>query len=172
MHSRLNRNLHGLMRQLDPDAALRAAHPGRRKMLEVACEAERTAGELAKWCRISPPAASQHPKVLRQANLIVVRSEGNRRFYRVQSQQMAKLAALSTASGGTSSHYFTERLPEPGKGGGGNDQLRVRGPVLVLPASIEDVFAMFVEPEPLIRWIGVSADLDRWPATDSKGSDQ
>lgn len=34
---------------------------------------------------------------------------------------------------------------------------------LVLPASADAVFAMFVDPELLIRWIGVSADLEPWP---------
>ena len=83
------------MSQLDPEAALKAmAHPGRRKMLELVWEDERTAGDLARQCRMSPPAASQHLKVLRQANLIAVRSEGNRRLYRVQARRMAELAAL------------------------------------------------------------------------------
>ena len=31
---------------------------------------------------------------------------------------------------------------------------------LVLPASADAVFAMFVDPELLIRWIGISADLE------------
>ena len=83
------------MSRLDPEAALRAmAHPGRRKILELVWEGERTAGELARRCRMSPPAASQHLKVLRQANLVAVRSEGNRRLYRVQAERVAELAAL------------------------------------------------------------------------------
>lgn len=34
---------------------------------------------------------------------------------------------------------------------------------LVLPAPPEAVFAMFVEPEQLVRWIGISADLEPRP---------
>lgn len=34
---------------------------------------------------------------------------------------------------------------------------------LVLPASAEEVFAMFVDPDLLIRWIGLSADLEPRP---------
>ena len=83
------------MGRLDAEAALRAiAHPGRRRMLELAWDGERTAGELAKRCRMSPPAASQHLKVLREANLVTVRAEGNRRLYRVRAEKVAELASL------------------------------------------------------------------------------
>jgi DNA-binding transcriptional ArsR family regulator len=83
------------MGQVDVEAALRAiAHPGRRQILELAWEGERTASDLAKRCRMSPPAASQHLKVLREANLVAVRAEANRRYYRVQTEQVAELAAL------------------------------------------------------------------------------
>jgi uncharacterized protein YndB with AHSA1/START domain len=34
---------------------------------------------------------------------------------------------------------------------------------LVLPAPPETVFAMFVDPEQLVRWIGISADLEPRP---------
>ena len=34
---------------------------------------------------------------------------------------------------------------------------------LVLPASAERAFEMFVDPEQLVRWIGISADLDPRP---------
>lgn len=63
-------------------------------MLELAWDGERTAGELAKRCRMSPPAASQHLKVLREANLVTVRAEGNRRLYRVRAEKVAELASL------------------------------------------------------------------------------
>ena len=34
---------------------------------------------------------------------------------------------------------------------------------LVLPAPAERVFDMFTDPRQLIRWIGISADLQPWP---------
>ncbi|HEX9864619.1 MAG TPA: metalloregulator ArsR/SmtB family transcription factor [Acidimicrobiia bacterium] len=83
------------MGRLNPEAALRAiAHPGRRRMLELAWDGERTASDLAKRCRMSPPAASQHLKVLREADLLAVRTAGNRRFYRVRAEKVAELASL------------------------------------------------------------------------------
>jgi DNA-binding transcriptional ArsR family regulator len=75
--------------------ALRAiAHPGRRQMLQLVWETERTSTDLARRCRLSPPAASQHLKVLREAGLVSVRAEGNRRYYKVRAERVAKVAAL------------------------------------------------------------------------------
>ena len=34
---------------------------------------------------------------------------------------------------------------------------------VLLPAPAEQVFAMFTDPRQLIRWIGISADLEPWP---------
>lgn len=77
------------------DDALRAlAHPGRRRMLRLAWDAERTAGELADACGLSKPAASQHLKVLREADLVAVRVDGNRRLYRARAERLAELRAF------------------------------------------------------------------------------
>jgi DNA-binding transcriptional ArsR family regulator len=76
----------------DSQAALRAfAHPGRRRALEALTQAERTSGSLAELCGWSRPAASQHLKVLRQAGLVDVRADGNRRLYRARSEGLAQL---------------------------------------------------------------------------------
>lgn len=66
------------------DQALRAlAHPGRRTMLRLVTEEERSAGELAAAVGLSSPAASQHLKVLRDAGLVSVSQMGTRRLYRL-----------------------------------------------------------------------------------------
>jgi uncharacterized protein YndB with AHSA1/START domain len=39
---------------------------------------------------------------------------------------------------------------------------------LVLPASIEEVFAMFVDPALLITWIGITAELEPRPGSASR----
>ena len=80
---------------VDGEAALRAlAHPRRRKMLVLAWDRECTSGELARGCRLSRPAASQHLRVLREAGLVSVRSAGNRRLYRVRVDRLAELRAM------------------------------------------------------------------------------
>lgn len=74
------------------EAALRAlAHPGRRRVLEALARDERTSGALASECGWTKPAASQHLKVLRDAGLVEVRSEGNRRLYRARQQGLDEL---------------------------------------------------------------------------------
>ena len=80
---------------LDGEAALRAlADPRRRRMLELAWDRECSPSELAISCQLSRPATSQHLKVLREAGLVSVRLEKNRRLYRARADRLAELRAL------------------------------------------------------------------------------
>jgi len=79
----------------DSEAALRAfAHPGRRRVLELLARDERTSGSLAAECGWTKPAASQQLKVLREAGLVEVRADGNRRLYRARQKGLAELRAF------------------------------------------------------------------------------
>ena len=69
------------------------AHPGRRRMLELVMQRERQAGELAELTRMTQPAASQHLRVLRQAGLVEVRRDGQRRVYHVNFAALQTLRA-------------------------------------------------------------------------------
>src|SRR5579859_3596025 len=83
------------MALFDGEAALRAlADPRRRQMLELVWDHERSPSDLATRCQLSRPATSQHLKVLREADLVSVRTEGNRRYYRVRAGRLAELRAL------------------------------------------------------------------------------
>jgi DNA-binding transcriptional ArsR family regulator len=83
------------MASFDSAAALRAlADPRRRRMLELAWDCERSPSDLARSCQLSRPAISQHLRVLREADLISVRLEGNRRFYQVRADRLAELRAM------------------------------------------------------------------------------
>jgi DNA-binding transcriptional ArsR family regulator len=74
------------------EAGLRAlAHPGRRRALELLAGGERTSGALAQACGWTKPAASQQLKVLREAGLVAVRADGNRRLYRARAEGLAEL---------------------------------------------------------------------------------
>jgi DNA-binding transcriptional ArsR family regulator len=76
------------------EEALKAiANPRRRAMLSLVWDEERTATEIAKRSALSKPAASQHLKVLRDAGLVHVRAQGNRRFYRSDPVRVAELRA-------------------------------------------------------------------------------
>jgi DNA-binding transcriptional ArsR family regulator len=63
-------------------------------MLELAWDHERSPSELARCCQLSRPAASQHLKLLREAGLISVRLDGNRRFYQARAERLGELRAM------------------------------------------------------------------------------
>jgi DNA-binding transcriptional ArsR family regulator len=62
-------------------------------MLRLVRDGERTSSELADAAGLSRPAASQHLRVLRDAGLVHVRVDANRRFYRADLEQLAALRA-------------------------------------------------------------------------------
>lgn len=77
------------------EAALKAiAHPARRRLLQLVWDGERTVGELAAEAQLNEPTTSKHLKVLREAGLVTVRIDVNRRFYRVDPDTVAELAAF------------------------------------------------------------------------------
>lgn len=77
------------------DEALRAiAHPGRRAMLRLVWDVERPATELANAAGMSKSAASQHLKLLRDAGLMTVRVDANRRLYRADLERLSEIASF------------------------------------------------------------------------------
>jgi len=68
-------------------------HPGRRAMLRLARDGERSAGELAAAAGLAPSAATPHLKMLRDAGLVHVRVDAKRRLYRVDLQRLAEVRA-------------------------------------------------------------------------------
>jgi DNA-binding transcriptional ArsR family regulator len=69
---------------MDSFAAL--ADPTRRRILELLGSGERAAGAIAEDFALSPPAISQHLKVLREARLVHVTVQGQRRIYRLDRE--------------------------------------------------------------------------------------
>ncbi len=57
------------------------ADPTRRQIVEMLAGRELAAGEIAGRFDLSPPAISQHLRVLREARLVRVRIDGQRRMY-------------------------------------------------------------------------------------------
>lgn len=77
------------------DEAVRAVgHPGRRAMLRLARDGERTATELAEAAGLTPSAASQHLKLLRDVGLMHVRVDAKRRLYHVDLDRLAQVRAV------------------------------------------------------------------------------
>jgi DNA-binding transcriptional ArsR family regulator len=76
-------------------AALRVlANPAQRRALELVASSEISSRDLAGTLGWSRPATSQNLRALRDANLVTVRVEGNRRIYRVRAEGLAQLRAF------------------------------------------------------------------------------
>ena len=74
------------------DAVKVIAEPRRQEILRLCWQQERTAGELAGAFDITFGAVSQHLKVLRDADLVTVRRDGTRRYYRANRAALGPLA--------------------------------------------------------------------------------
>lgn len=72
------------------------AEPNRRRILDVLREGERPAGDLVEALAISQPGVSKHLKLLREAGLVSVRADGQRRLYRLEPGGLADLEAWLT----------------------------------------------------------------------------
>jgi DNA-binding transcriptional ArsR family regulator len=73
------------------DVARALAEPTRRRILELVRDEELTVGEIAGNFDVSRPAVSQHLRVLHDADLVSVRSDGTRRYYRARPEGLADL---------------------------------------------------------------------------------
>lgn len=67
------------------------AHRGRRTMLRLVQDGECTSSELAEAAGLTRSAASQHLRILRDAGLVHVRVDANRRLYRADLDRLAAL---------------------------------------------------------------------------------
>ena len=65
--------------------------PTRRRVFKRLRNGTRSVREIAEGMDVSRPAVSQHLKVLKAAGLIVVRTEGTRRMYAVDSRGIEAL---------------------------------------------------------------------------------
>jgi DNA-binding transcriptional ArsR family regulator len=82
---------------MSTDAVLRAlAEPRRRAMLHLVRDEPRSVGEIAAQFDISQQAVSQHLQVLKEAGLVAVRKDGQRRLYVVRPEGLETLEAFLT----------------------------------------------------------------------------
>jgi DNA-binding transcriptional ArsR family regulator len=64
------------------------AEPSRRRILDLLREEERPVGDLVRLLAASQPAVSKHLRVLRDAGLVDVRVDAQRRLYRVRPEPL------------------------------------------------------------------------------------
>ena len=66
-------------------------HPARLEIVRLTSEEEAPVGELAERLGLPQAVTSQHLKVLRDSDLVMVRKDGNRRLYRVNFERAAQI---------------------------------------------------------------------------------
>jgi DNA-binding transcriptional ArsR family regulator len=72
------------------------AEPNRRRLLDLLRGGERPVGDLVRDIGASQPAVSKHLRVLRDAGLVEVRVDGQRRLYRLRAEPLQEVDAWLT----------------------------------------------------------------------------
>jgi len=104
--------------ELDTEAALRViANPAQRRVLEVVAEGEISSGALADACGLTRPATSQHLRALKEAALVEVRVDGNRRLYRVRIENLARLRGFLDQFWASRLGLLADSLAKPERSG-------------------------------------------------------
>jgi DNA-binding transcriptional ArsR family regulator len=88
------------------DAFAALADPTRRRIVEMLAERELAAGDIARRFDMTPPAVSQHLKILRNAELVRVRNDAQRRMYALEPRGLAGLDEWIARY----RHFWNERL--------------------------------------------------------------
>jgi DNA-binding transcriptional ArsR family regulator len=65
--------------------------PHRRRILDLLRDGEQTVGDLVAGVGLSQPGVSKHLRVLRQAGLVQVRPDGQRRLYRLRTEPLREI---------------------------------------------------------------------------------
>jgi DNA-binding transcriptional ArsR family regulator len=69
------------------------AEPRRREILDLLRARERPVGELVERLPLTQPTVSKHLRVLREAGLVEVRHDAQRRWYRLRPEPLAEVDA-------------------------------------------------------------------------------
>src|SRR5215213_8488953 len=79
------------MSHVEPVSFAVLAEPSRRTILDVLRDGERPVGDLVRHLHLSQPAVSKHLRVLREAGLVEVRTDAQRRLYRLRAEPLAEI---------------------------------------------------------------------------------
>jgi DNA-binding transcriptional ArsR family regulator len=67
------------------------AEPSRRQILDELLNGEQSVNSLVERLAMAQPAVSKHLRILRDAGLVTVRPDGQRRLYRIQPEPLIEL---------------------------------------------------------------------------------
>ncbi|HEY1603995.1 MAG TPA: metalloregulator ArsR/SmtB family transcription factor [Allosphingosinicella sp.] len=82
------------------------ADPTRFRIVEMLGAGERSAGEIERALKVSQPSASKHLRILREAGLVRMRKDRQRRLYRIDPAPLAELDAWLACY----RHFWSDRL--------------------------------------------------------------
>ena len=68
------------------------ADPTRQRIVEMLATGSMSSGDIARRFKVSAPAISQHLKTLRDAKLVRVRAQAQKRFYELDPEGVGELA--------------------------------------------------------------------------------
>lgn len=100
------------------------AEPTRRRILDLLRERPRLVGELTAALGLTQPGTSKHLRVLREAGLVRVRPDGQRRWYELDAEPLREIDAWLTPYRWLWSarldklEQHLDRMPDPPSGGG------------------------------------------------------
>jgi DNA-binding transcriptional ArsR family regulator len=69
------------------------AEPTRRRILDLVRDEERSVGDLVARLGLSQPGVSKHLRILREAGLVDVRGDAQRRLYRIRAEPLSEIDA-------------------------------------------------------------------------------
>jgi DNA-binding transcriptional ArsR family regulator len=69
------------------------AEPTRRRILDILRDGERSVGELVQRLSLSQPGVSKHLRLLRDAGLVDVRRDAQRRLYGLRPEPLTEIDA-------------------------------------------------------------------------------
>ncbi|HZY98266.1 MAG TPA: metalloregulator ArsR/SmtB family transcription factor [Candidatus Baltobacteraceae bacterium] len=67
------------------------ADPTRRRIVDLLAKGERSAGDVGRHFTLTQPAVSQHLRTLRDAGLVRVRNDAQRRMYSLDAKGLAEI---------------------------------------------------------------------------------
>jgi DNA-binding transcriptional ArsR family regulator len=79
------------MRSTEQSVFALLAEPNRRLILDLLRERDRAVGELEDHLPLAQPTVSKHLKLLREAGLVAVRQEAQRRVYRLRAAPLREI---------------------------------------------------------------------------------
>jgi DNA-binding transcriptional ArsR family regulator len=98
------------------------AEPSRRQILDELLRGEQPVNALVEKLSIAQPAVSRHLRILREAGLVAVRPDGQRRLYRVRPEPLIELdrwlepyRRMWRSSLDKLEEHLTEPRPQPPK---------------------------------------------------------